>query len=66
MTHEQAMTAKVSGFLVNDWDQTGPYRVIEVDWVGKVTVQSLDGAYEMQSDPAVFYRSDIRGGKIVE
>lgn len=66
MTHEQAMTAKVSGFLVNDREQTGPYRVIEVNWVGKVTVQSIDGAHEMQSDPAVFYRSDIRGEKIVE
>ncbi len=48
MTHEQAMTAKVSGFLVNDREQTGPYRVIEVNWVGKVTVRSLDGAHEMQ------------------
>ncbi|RAM09890.1 hypothetical protein DPF85_05990 [Limosilactobacillus fermentum] len=66
MTHEQAMTAKTSRFLVNDREQTGPYRVIKVDWVGKVTVQSLDGAYEMQSDPAMFYRSDIRGEKIVE
>lgn len=55
MTHEQAMTANTSRFLVNDREQTGPYRVIKVDWVGKVTVQSLDGTHEMQSDPAIFY-----------
>lgn len=66
MTHEQAMTANTSGFLVNDREQTGPYRVIKVDWVGKVTVQSLDGTHEMQSDPAVFYCCNIRGEKIVE
>ncbi|MGJ3766080.1 hypothetical protein ACLOE0_02995 [Limosilactobacillus fermentum] len=66
MTHEQAMTANISRFLVNDREQTGPYRVIKVDWVGKVTVQSLDGTHEMQSDPAVFYRCDIRGDEIAE
>ncbi|MBC9021209.1 hypothetical protein LHV02_00435 [Limosilactobacillus fermentum] len=66
MTHEQAMTAKTSRFLVNDREQTGPYRVIKVDWVGKVTVQSLDGTHEMQSDTAIFYRCDIRGEKIAE
>lgn len=66
MTHEQAMTTKASRFLVNDREQTGPYRVTKVDWVGKVTVQSLDGAHEMQSDPAIFYRCDIRGEKIAE
>ncbi|MEK1299239.1 hypothetical protein HCY47_09180 [Limosilactobacillus fermentum] len=66
MTHEQAMTANTSRFLVNDREQTGPYRVIKVDWVGNVTVQSLDGTHEMQSDPAIFYRCDIRGEKIAE
>lgn len=66
MTHEQAMTAKASRFLVNDREQTGPYRVTKVDWVGKVTVQSLDGTHEMQSDPAIFHHCDIRGKKIAE